>query len=107
MNKILMMCLGVVFKRFLGMDVTQLSACLILLFTLSPAWAHQILERSFDEDAEKQQMEQVLHYAEQVNVINVGLAGAAKAMAKALSDKIFGKYLDTFASRFNEHHSNN
>ncbi len=93
MNKILMMCLDVVFKSFLGMDVTRLSACLILLFTLSPAGAHQILEGSFDEDAEKQQMEQVLHYAEQVNAINVGLAGAAKAMAKALSDKKFRQFV--------------
>ena len=66
---------------------------LTLFLALSPTEAHQLLEEGGHDKAERQQLEQALHYAEQVHEINVGLAGTAKAMAKALSDKKFRRFV--------------
>jgi len=77
--------------QFLVTTVSLITIGVLLTVPL-PVGAHQITEGS-DEDAERQQMEQVLHYAEQVNEINAGLAGTAKALAKALSDKKFRQFV--------------
>jgi hypothetical protein len=77
--------------QFLVTTVSLITIGALLTVPL-PVGAHQITEGS-DEDVERQQMEQVLHYAEQVNEINAGLAGTAKALAKALSDKKFRQFV--------------
>ncbi len=85
---------GVSMKYVHQFLVTTVSLIAIgAMLTVSvPVGAHQITEDS-DEDVKKQQIEQVRLYAEQVNGINAGLAGAAKAMAKALSDKKFRRFV--------------
>ena len=81
------------FKSLAGAKGVPAFLSLTLLFALSPTEAHQLLEEGGHDKAERQQLEQVLHYVEQVHDINAGLAGTAKAMAKALSDKKFRRFV--------------